>query len=63
MENKEAIPVLINQLNRDLKKKTARKKAWAFKQEVKMESWLLLAVVLILLLAVIGYLVIHALSK
>ena len=63
MEDKQNISVLVNQLNRDLKKKTTRRKKWMFNREVKVESWLLLAIILILLLAVIGYVVIHQISK
>jgi flagellar biosynthesis chaperone FliJ len=59
MENKQNIPLLVNQLNRELKKKTERQKKWSFRREAKLESWMLVAIVLILLLAVIGYLVIH----
>jgi hypothetical protein len=54
---------MVAQLNRDLKKKTSRRNKWKLDRVVKLESWLLLAIVLILLLAVIGYLVIHQLNK
>lgn len=63
IQNKESISALVNQLNRDLKKKTGRRKKWLFRQEAKIESWLLVTIVLILLLAVIGYLVIHFMAK
>lgn len=59
IENKQNIPALVHQLNRELKKKTGRRKKWPFRREAKLESWLLLTIVLILLLAVIAYLVIH----
>jgi preprotein translocase subunit Sec63 len=63
MENKQRITAMVAQLNRDLKKKTSRRNKWKLDRIVKLESWLLLAIVLILLLAVIGYLVIHQLNK
>jgi hypothetical protein len=59
MKNKQEIMAMVAQLNRDLKKKTDRRKKWKLERVVKLESWLLLAIVLILLLAVIGYLIIH----
>ena len=58
MENKQNLAHLVEQLNLDLRKKTRPQKKWAFQREVKLESWLLLAIVLILLFAVLGYLVI-----
>ena len=63
IKNKETIPSVVSQLNRDLKKKTSRRKAWVFQREAKLESWLLVAIILILLLAVVGYLVIHFMTK
>lgn len=62
-ENKQNISSLVEELNRDLKKKTSRKKKWLLKREAKIESWLLLAIVLILLFVVIGYIVIYQLKK
>ena len=59
MQDKQNIPAVVSQLNRELKKKTGRRKEGLFRRQAKLESWLLVAIVLILLLAVIGYLVIH----
>lgn len=63
MQNKQQISSLVEQLNRDLKKKTTRKKGWKRKREVKLEPWLLLAIILILLLAVVAFVVIYRLKK
>lgn len=63
MRNKAHIADIVEQLNRDLKKKTSHKKKWRIKREAKMEPWLLLAIVLILLLAIIGFVVIYRLGK
>ena len=63
IKDKQKIPALVEQLNLELKKKTARQKRWREKKDVKLELWLLLAVVLVLLLAIIGYLVIHKMGK
>jgi hypothetical protein len=63
MRNKRHIADIVEQLNRDLKKKTSRKKKWRIKREARMEPWLLLAIVLILLLVIIGFIVIYRLGK
>lgn len=63
MHNKGHIADIVEQLNRDLKKKTSRKKKWRIKREARLEPWLLLAIVLILLLAIIGFVVIYRLGK
>lgn len=63
IENKQHISSLVNQLNRDLKKKTTKRSLWAFRREAKLEFWLLVTIVLILLLAIIGYWVIYYLVK
>ncbi|MDQ6608651.1 MAG: hypothetical protein M3Y85_02395 [Bacteroidota bacterium] len=57
-KDKRNIQSLIAQLNGDLKKKT-KKKSWRLRPEVKLEPWLLIAIILILLIAVLGYFIIH----
>lgn len=56
MQDKQQLPSIVKQLNRDLQKKTSPQQ-WLFKHEAKVESWLLLTIVIILLLAVISYLI------
>lgn len=56
MQDKQQLPSIVKQLNRDLQKKTSPQK-WLFQHEAKVESWLLLTIVIILLLAVISYLI------
>lgn len=63
VQNTQEIPVLVEQLNLDLKKRTTKKKKGFLKQEPKVESWLLLAIVIILLLVIISFLVIYTLKK
>ena len=58
-KNKNDINSLVEQLNRDLKKKTEKKKKWVHRREAKLESWLLIAILLILAIAVISYFVIR----
>lgn len=57
--DKQKISVLVEQLNFELRKKTARKKQWEAKKKVKLELWQLLAIVFILALAIIGYILIR----
>lgn len=63
IQNKKNISALVEQLNLDLKKKTTKKKAWRKRRDIKMEPWLLIAVVLILLFVVLGYIIIHRMGK
>src|SRR5215218_5983718 len=63
VQDKSHIAALVDQLNRDLKKKTARKKNGRLKRDVKLEPWLLLAIALILLLVIIGFVVIYRMGK
>src|SRR5690348_7004276 len=53
-KDKKKLAVVVEQLNRDLKKKTARRKARRMKA-IQIESWLLLALAIILVLIVICY--------
>ncbi|HEX8315888.1 MAG TPA: hypothetical protein VF609_12895 [Flavisolibacter sp.] len=57
--NKANITELVAQLNQDLTKKTKKKKSWLNKREAKVEPWLLITIVLILVIAIISYLIIH----
>jgi predicted secreted protein len=57
--DKTNISALVNQLNIDLKKKTSKKNKWRERRELKIQPWLLIAILLILVLAVISYIIIH----
>jgi len=63
IHNKQNIPLLVEQLNKDLKKKTSRKNRWLFKREAKVEPWLLLTIVIILLLLIVSFFVIYRMSR
>jgi len=63
IQDKTQITELVGQLNRDLTKKTSRKKRRLFKREAKVESWLLMTVVFILLLAIIAFIIIYRMKK
>ena len=63
IQDKAQIKELVGQLNRDLRKKTSRKKRRLFKREAKVEPWLLMTVVFILLLAIIAFIVIYRMKR
>lgn len=63
IKNKQNISALVEGLNTDLKKKTAKKKAGRQKTEIKLDSWLLLTIVILLLLVVISYFIIYRMGK
>ena len=63
IENISHIPALVEQLNRDLRKRTAKKNRRLFRREAKLEPWLLFTIVLILLLAVIAFIIIRRMGK
>ncbi|HUQ96535.1 MAG TPA: hypothetical protein VM010_02650 [Chitinophagaceae bacterium] len=57
-KDKKKLAVVVEQLNNDLKKKTALKKARRTKRALQTEPWLLLSLVIILLLIVLCYFII-----
>lgn len=58
IKDQKHLQSMVDQLNHDLKKKTAKKKAYKEKLRLKEEPWLLLAAIVILLLIVISFFVI-----
>ena len=57
-KNKKDVSLIVEQLNKDLKKQTAKKKLHKEKRKLKEQPWLYITIVTLLLLAVIGYIVI-----
>jgi hypothetical protein len=57
-DNKK-IASLVDQLNKDLKKRTEKKKRFRQKLTLKLEPWLIIALVIILLLIVISYIIVR----
>jgi tRNA(Met) C34 N-acetyltransferase TmcA len=57
--DKQHLSHVVDQLNRELKKKTQARKQRREKMQLKQDPWLWMAVLLILLLIVISYMVIH----
>jgi hypothetical protein len=63
ISNKTKLAALVEDLNRDLKKKTGKKKKWPHRREAKLEPWLLITIVLVLLVVILGYIIIHKLKQ
>lgn len=63
MKDSRDIELLIDQLNRDLRKKTEKKKAFREKLRIKQEPWIALIVLFFLLLIIISYLIIYRLMQ
>lgn len=57
--NKAKIASMVEGLNRDLKKKTEKKKTLPHRRPAKVEPWLIITIVLVLLIAIISYFIIH----
>jgi hypothetical protein len=59
IKDQKHLQSIVNQLNFDLKKQTARKRAFREKMRLKEEPWLILSLIIILLLIIISYIVIY----
>jgi hypothetical protein len=57
--DKKKIAPLVEQLKKELKKKTEKRKRSRRKLQLQVEPWLIIAIVLILVIVVLGYIVIH----
>jgi predicted secreted protein len=58
-KDKEQIRYMVEMLNRDLKKKTEKKKQRREKMNIKDQPWLYISALIIILLIVLSYLVIR----
>ena len=58
-KDKRTISQFVGQLNRDLKKRTDKNKRMRQKLKFSLEPWIIIAIVLILVLAVLGYIVVR----
>ena len=61
--NKEKLSLLVEQLNRDLKLKLAKKKQRREKLRIKDQPWLYIALIIIILLIVLSYIVIYRMMQ
>ena len=57
-KNKQDLSLLVEQLNRDLKKQTEKKKLKKEKRKLKDQPWFYITLITLLLLVIISYLVI-----
>ncbi len=63
VKQKEKLSEMVEQLNRDLKKKIEKKKRGREKLRYKDQPWIYVAVLLILFLAIISYILLRMLLK
>jgi anti-sigma factor RsiW len=62
-KNKKDLSSLVEQLNNDLKKQTAKKKLRKEKRKLKEQPWLYITLVILLLLVIVCYVVIKKYLK
>ena len=62
-KDKQRIAFMVEMLNRDLKKKTERKRQRREKMKLPDQPWLYVSIVIIILLIIISYIVIHKAMK
>ena len=62
-KDKEQLQYMVEMLNRDLKKKIARKKKLREKMKLKDQPWLYVSILILIILIVISYLVIYRMLK
>ena len=60
-KDKEQLQYMVEMLNRDLKKKTAKKKWRREKMRIKDQPWLYISLLILILLIVLSYIVIRRL--
>ena len=63
IKDKQRIAFMVEMLNRDLKKKTQRKRQRRQKMKLPDQPWLYISIVIIMLLIIISYIVIHKAMK
>ena len=58
-KDKQRVAYLVDVLNRDLRKKTEKKKQRRQRMQLKDQSWLYISIIIIILLIIISYVVVH----
>jgi hypothetical protein len=61
IKDKQKIRSVLDQLNRDLKKKTEKNRRLKEKRNIQLDPWFYMIIILILILVFISYIVIHKL--
>ncbi|MBL7743281.1 MAG: hypothetical protein JNN00_07350 [Chitinophagaceae bacterium] len=59
IKDKQQIAYMVEMLNRDLKKKTEKKKQRREKMKLPDQSWLYISIIIIILLIIISYIIVH----
>lgn len=62
-KDQKKIQLIVEGLNRDLKKRTDKKKAFRDKLRLKSDPWMPIAILLFLLLIILSYFIIHYLMN
>jgi hypothetical protein len=63
MKDKQQIAYMVEMLNRDLKKKTEKKKQRREKMKLPSQPWLYISLIIIMLLIIISYIVLHRMRE
>jgi hypothetical protein len=58
-KDKQQVSYIVEMLNRDLKKKTEKKRLRREKLNMKDQSWLYISIIIIILLVIISYIIVH----
>lgn len=61
--DKQQISFMVDMLNRDLKKKTEKKKQRRAKMQIKDQPWLYITILIVILLIVLCYMIIHRMMQ
>jgi len=59
MPNTQNVAFLVDQLNRDLRKRTAEKKSRREKLRLKSDPWIWISILIFILLIIVSYMIIH----
>ncbi|MBI5856689.1 MAG: hypothetical protein HZB42_03480 [Sphingobacteriales bacterium] len=63
IKDKQQIQYMVEMLNRDLKKKTEKKRKLREKMKLKDQPWLYISILILLLLIILAYMVIRRMLK
>ena len=63
IRDKQRIAYSVEMLNRDLKKKTQRKKQRRLKLQIKDQSWLYIVIFIFIVLIILSYMIIHRMQQ
>lgn len=58
-KDQQQLQLLVDQLRKDIRNKTEKKKAYQEKRRVVLDPWVVITIILILVLVIISYFIIH----